>query len=849
MFSSKTMKDILLTPEKHKAQVAAYSAVIGDYKIFASVLHRILENACRPVLPGALIQAREKSLSGFAEKVARKPHENPVEEFTDLCAARVIVQTLGQVAAVCEFIEANFDVIQKDDKSLRLGDRVFGYRDIHFLVRLRPEVNRAFGISQREAEAMGRLQNRTAEIQVRTWLQHAWADTLHDRTYKTAIPISQELARTGSLLAAQMEEGDRGFEQLASEFDAIVENYTAFVPKAQVKREIGVQTLVFENEPDPERKPGLALNLARLYSLCGEHSRVVSLLEPYAALSGVHRAEVLLYLGAAVCQSHAAFPDRAEYQQGLDWLKESIAGCEVRTNPFVSNIRKRASIHARALATLGTALERVPTEEAQARDALQKAHEKEPGNPYYLASMLGLEMSLANNPSELTASLRPVIRVALKTCHAHARAAIELPNAYFAAGRLHFLLGETSAALEWYARGIHHALESDYGVSGDLLQLEENWLSRICWGNSQRDILDLMALARRPAQRCEPSHGALASPILIVAGGADSLDPSCAAVIRPMLLESLGAFSGTVISGGTTAGLPGCVGDIAEQLATKGKKRFSLWAYRPELLNQTAKPHPAYDETIVIGIAFSARQILRYWLDILDAGIRPQNVLLLGFGGGELSSLEYRIALSLGASVGLVAGTGGAVDALLGDPVWAVSNLTPLVADPMTLCAFTAPKAEAFEPGVLEGMDRAFHTRYVEGNTTALPDQMKPWDELPETFKRANLNEAACVVQILAGIGLLVHKAENPIHSATVPFAFTAGEVERMAEMEHGRWSVERLRDGWRHAKERDDAKKLHSCLVPWTELPERFREYDRDAVSAFPAILAEAGLEICRPL
>jgi hypothetical protein len=259
--------------------------------------------------------------------------------------------------------------------------------------------------------------------------------------------------------------------------------------------------------------------------------------------------------------------------------------------------------------------------------------------------------------------------------------------------------------------------------------------------------------------------------------------------------------------------------------------------------------NPGYDEAVEIGDTFSARQIFRYWSDVLDAGIRPQDVLLLGFGGGELSALEYRIALSLGASVGLVTGTGGAVDSLLGDPVWAVSNLTPLVADPMTLCAFTAPKAEAFEPGVLEKMARAFHARYVEGNTTALPDQMKPWEELPETFQRANLNEAACVVQILAGIGLLVRKVENPIHSATVPFAFTAEEVERMAKMEHGRWSVERLRDGWRHAKERDDAKKLHSCLVPWTELPEQFREYDREAVLSFPAILARAGMEIYRPL
>jgi hypothetical protein len=68
-----------------------------------------------------------------------------------------------------------------------------------------------------------------------------------------------------------------------------------------------------------------------------------------------------------------------------------------------------------------------------------------------------------------------------------------------------------------------------------------------------------------------------------------------------------------------------------------------------------------------------------------------------------------------------------------------------------------------------------------------------------------------------------------------------------MAELEHGRWNVERLRDGWRFGKPRDDSRKLHDCLVPWNELPEEIKRYDRDAVRAFPEILAQAGLEIYR--
>ena len=79
--------------------------------------------------------------------------------------------------------------------------------------------------------------------------------------------------------------------------------------------------------------------------------------------------------------------------------------------------------------------------------------------------------------------------------------------------------------------------------------------------------------------------------------------------------------------------------------------------------------------------------------------------------------------------------------------------------------------------------------------------------------------------------------------------AFTDAEIERMAEMEHGRWTIERLRDGWRPGP-RDEARKLHNCLVPWSALsndPNGVKRHDREGVRAFPAILATAGLEVFR--
>jgi ryanodine receptor 2 len=125
-----------------------------------------------------------------------------------------------------------------------------------------------------------------------------------------------------------------------------------------------------------------------------------------------------------------------------------------------------------------------------------------------------------------------------------------------------------------------------------------------------------------------------------------------------------------------------------------------------------------------------------------------------------------------------------------------------------------------------------------------LPPNMRPWDKLEDTFKKANLEQPHYSVEILEAAGFEVKKVDGPPVLFT---GFTDQRVERMAEPEQGRWNVERLRDGWRYGKTRDDSHKIHDCLVSWNELPDDIKVYDRDAVRAFPEILAKAGLEVRR--
>ena len=63
--------------------------------------------------------------------------------------------------------------------------------------------------------------------------------------------------------------------------------------------------------------------------------------------------------------------------------------------------------------------------------------------------------------------------------------------------------------------------------------------------------------------------------------------------------------------------------------------------------------------------------------------------------------------------------------------------------------------------------------------------------------------------------------------------------TERLAENAHDVWARRRLAEGWRYGPQRDEAKKEHPSLIPYENLPESEREYDRSvAMETLKAIL-----------
>lgn len=71
--------------------------------------------------------------------------------------------------------------------------------------------------------------------------------------------------------------------------------------------------------------------------------------------------------------------------------------------------------------------------------------------------------------------------------------------------------------------------------------------------------------------------------------------------------------------------------------------------------------------------------------------------------------------------------------------------------------------------------------------------------------------------------------------------------TEALARNVHEVWAATRIAQGWRFGPERNDARKEHPCLIPYEELPEAEREYDRNTAVETIRLILKLGFTIER--
>jgi ryanodine receptor 2 len=69
--------------------------------------------------------------------------------------------------------------------------------------------------------------------------------------------------------------------------------------------------------------------------------------------------------------------------------------------------------------------------------------------------------------------------------------------------------------------------------------------------------------------------------------------------------------------------------------------------------------------------------------------------------------------------------------------------------------------------------------------------------------------------------------------------------TEQLAENTHETWASKRMGEGWRWGPRRDDTKKEHPCLVPYADLPESEKDYDRSAAIETLKVIVALGYRI----
>ncbi len=195
-----------------KAAIEAYAAgepelvVAGER--FVALVTSILDEAGINYLS---VTGRTKGVASFAAKAGRLvdgrlAFPDPLADITDQIGVRVITYVHSDVSAVADLLDDQ--VVVKDDRDLgqeTASEGRFGYASRHLLI--------ALDAARESDPAYENLRGRIAQVQIRTVLQHAWAEFEHDIRYKGTVPEehARDLDRRFTLAAGLLELADQEF--------------------------------------------------------------------------------------------------------------------------------------------------------------------------------------------------------------------------------------------------------------------------------------------------------------------------------------------------------------------------------------------------------------------------------------------------------------------------------------------------------------------------------------------------------------------------------------------------------------------------------------------------------------
>lgn len=202
-----------MTPTETSQLIAQYTSEAAIYeRMGTAVSHLISQILSSEGLTAHSVTHRRKTTESLENKL-KKPdkHYQSLNEITDLSGIRITTYFSGDVDLIAKLIEREFAIDHQNsvDKRIALDPDRFGYQSLHYVAQL--DKTRSALVEYKI------FSGKKFEIQIRSILQHAWAEIEHDLGYKSAIGVPKEIRRRFARVAGLLEIADDEFVSLRSE--------------------------------------------------------------------------------------------------------------------------------------------------------------------------------------------------------------------------------------------------------------------------------------------------------------------------------------------------------------------------------------------------------------------------------------------------------------------------------------------------------------------------------------------------------------------------------------------------------------------------------------------------------
>ena len=203
-----------IIPNPHNQDLLAqYRQLLPVYEKMAEVIpEKLKEFFAEAGIVVAAVEHRVKTESSLLGKIQLKGNKyHSIHDITDLVGIRVVTFYNDDVDKVASVLERLFEIDWENSIDKRKAHEIdsFGYLSLHYICRI-PES----AYINPEHPELNRIR---FEVQMRTVLQHAWANMNHDTGYKSGVEIPKVYMRNLSRLAGMLELVDDEFSRIRHE--------------------------------------------------------------------------------------------------------------------------------------------------------------------------------------------------------------------------------------------------------------------------------------------------------------------------------------------------------------------------------------------------------------------------------------------------------------------------------------------------------------------------------------------------------------------------------------------------------------------------------------------------------